>query len=118
MEISRKVLREKVRENYLSTLIQFFTEKEEDVLRVASNEIAFPVIDEQGNEDFLVITLKVPTGSRDGDPYDGYSMAEAYQMKISEKAEKAKKSAELKKKKIERDKKYREEKEKMKGARS
>ena len=113
MSVSRKVLREKIKENYLKEICQFYADKE-DVLRVGSNEIAFPVVDEEGNEDFLVITFKVPTGSRDGEPYDGYSMAEAYTMKIADKAEKAKKAAELKAKKIERDKKYREEKEKMK----
>jgi hypothetical protein len=37
-----------------------------------------------------VLTFKVPTGERGGDAYDGYSMAEDYQMKLAEKAEKAK----------------------------
>jgi hypothetical protein len=36
-----------------------------------------------------VLTFKVPTGSRDGDAYDGYSMAEDYQMKQTEKKAKA-----------------------------
>ena len=56
---------------------------------VGSNEIALPVVDEDGNEKWLVLTFKVPTGSRDGDAYDGYSMAEDYQMKQAEKKAKA-----------------------------
>ena len=59
------------------------------VLRVGSNEIALPVVDDDGNEKWLVLTFKVPTGSRDCDAYDGYSMAEDYQMKQTEKKIKA-----------------------------
>ena len=58
-------------------------------MRVGSNEIALPVLDEEGNEKWLVLTFKVPTGSRDGDAYDGYSMAEDYQMRQTEKKAKA-----------------------------
>ena len=65
----------------------------EEVLRVGSNEIALPVVDTDGNEKWMVLTFKVPTGSRDGDAYDGYSMAEDYQMKQAEKAAKAAENA-------------------------
>ena len=41
-----------------------------------SNEIALPVVDDEGEERWLVLTFKVPTGERGGDAYDGYSMAE------------------------------------------
>ena len=51
------------------------------------NEIAIPTLDEEGNEEFLVLVFKVPTGSRDGDAYDGYSMAEDYAMKVRESRE-------------------------------
>ena len=107
MAVSRKQLREEVKTKYVEKLIEFFNESEE-VLRVGSNEIAFPVVDREGNEDFIVLTCKIPTGANKGtEPYDGYAMAEEYEMKLKEKAEKAKKSAEAKKKKNERDKKYR-----------
>lgn len=112
MAVSNKVLNDKIRENYLTVLSEFFTTKDEEVLRTNSNEIAIPCLDEDGNEKFVVITIKVPTGSRDGDAYDGYSMAEEFQMKCKAKAEKAKENAEKKAKKIERDKKLREQKKK------
>ena len=112
--VSRKQLREEVKVEYVEKLIEFFSETEE-VLRVGSNEIAFPVVDREGNEDFIVLTCKIPTGANKGtEPYDGYAMAEEYEMKLKEKAEKAKKSAEAKAKKIERDKIYRQKKEEMK----
>ena len=82
----------------------------EDVLRVGSNEIAIPCLDEENNEKYIVLTVKVPTGSRDGDAYDGYSMAEDWEIKCKNKEETAKKKAEAKAKKIEKDKKMREKK--------
>ena len=47
----------------------------EEVLRVGSNETGSPVVDSEGEERWLVWLSKVPTGSRDGDAYDGgYAM--------------------------------------------
>ncbi len=94
---------------------EILKEKDEEVLRTGSNEIAVPCLDEEGNEKFVVLTIKVPTGSRDGDAYDGYAMAEEFEIKQRLKAEKAKETAEKKAKKIERDKKLREQKRKEKG---
>lgn len=112
---ARKSLREGIKAHYVEVLTKMF--HEEEVLRVGSNEIAFPVVDSEGNEDFVVVTIKIPTGSRDGDPYDGYAMADDYKMKLEAKAEKAKIAAEKKAKKIEKDKKAREAKAKAKAER-
>ena len=86
------------------------------MLRTNSNEFALPCVDEEGNEEFIVLTFKVPTGSRDGEAYDGYGEAEAFEMKATEKAEKAKEAAEKKARKVERDKAQREAKAKAKAA--
>ena len=111
MAVSRKVEREILREEYLNAIINSFVEKDEEVLRVKSNEIAIPVVGCEGNEDFIVVTVKVPTGANKGlEPYDGYEMAQDYEMKIAEKERKAKENAEKKKKKIEKDKEIREKK--------
>lgn len=107
MAVSRKVEREILRNEYLNKLIDFLKEDEE-VLRVKSNEIAIPVVGCEDNEDFIVITVKVPTGANKGtEPYDGYAMAEDYQHYLKEKELKAKKNAEKKAKKIARDKEIR-----------
>lgn len=104
MAVSRKVERELLKEHYLTDIIDFFSSGNEDVLRVKSNEIAFPVVGCEGNEDFIVITVKIPTGADKGmTPYDGYSMAEEYEIKLKEKKEKAEKSKLAKEKKMKRD---------------
>lgn len=104
MAISRKLEREIIRNAYLTRIMDYLESNKEEVLRVKSNEIAIPVVGCEGNEDFLVITFKVPTGANKGaDPYDGYSEAEDYEMKLKEKAEKAKALAEKKAKKVARD---------------
>ena len=107
MAKSRTTLRAEVRNSYVEKLIAFLSE-EEEVLRVASNKIAFPVVDREGNEDFVEITVKIPTGAnKRTEPYDGYSLAEEYEMNLKAKAEKAKEAAKAKAEKIARDEKYR-----------
>ena len=108
MAVSRKVERELLREDYLKQIIDAFLLKDEQVLRVKSNEIAIPVVGCEGNEDFIVVTVKVPTGANKGlEPYDGFELAEDYEMKLAEKERKAKENAEKKAKKIAKDKEIR-----------
>ena len=110
MAKSRKQLREEIKLAYVEKIMEFFGTNEE-VLRVGSNEIAFTVVESEGNEDFIVLTCKIPTGANKGtEPYDGYAMAEEYEMKLKEKAEKAKRAAEAKAKKIAKDEAYRKKK--------
>ena len=94
MAKTAKVLNEEIKIRFLEGVSEHLTDVGEEVLRVGSNEIALPVIDEEGNEKWLVLTFKVPTGSRDGDAYDGYSMAEDYKMRCEDKERKAKEKAE------------------------
>ena len=104
MATSRKALREAVKAVYVADLAAYFDGKGEEVLQVKSNELAIPVVDAEGNEDFIVLTVKIPTGANKGtEPYDGYAMAEEYQLKQAEKAAKAKEAAEKKAAKIARD---------------
>lgn len=101
-----KAMNEEIKANYLGLVGDYLAnENGEEVLRVGSNEIAMPIVDEAGNEKWIVLTFKIPTGSRDsGEPYDGYSMAEDYKMKCEAKVAKAKAKAE----KAEKDKAKRE----------
>ena len=94
MAKTAKVLNEEIKIRFLEGVSEHLTDVGEEVLRVGSNEIALPVVDEDGNEKWLVLTFKVPTGSRDGDAYDGYSMAEDYKMRCEDKERKAKEKAE------------------------
>lgn len=115
---SKKILHDALRAKYIERVSEFLADAGEEVLITGSNEIALPCVDSEGNDEFIVITFKVPTGSRDGDAYDGYSMAEDFKMKTAEKAEKAKIAAEKKAKKIAQNKKMREEKAKAKAEHS
>lgn len=94
MEKTAKVLNEEIKVRFLEGVADHLTDVGEEVLRVGSNEIALPVVDNENNEKWLVLTFKVPTGSRDGDAYDGYAMAEDYKMKCEDKERKAKEKAE------------------------
>lgn len=110
-----KSLDSKLREKWVSTLAQMFTDAGEEVVQYKSNEICLPVLDEDGNEKWVQFVVKVPKGSRDGDEFDGYAMHEEFIMKQKEKEEKAKADAEKKARKIERDKQAREAKKKMRA---
>jgi len=117
MATSKKALHETLRARYMNAVRSYLEGQGEEVLVTNSNEIALPCVDDEGNDEFVVLTFKVPTGSREGDVYDGYSVADSYAMKVAEKAEKAQKSAEAKARKIARDKAQREAKAKMKAER-
>lgn len=103
MAVSKKILHEEIKTRYVSLVADFLREQGEEVLVTGSNKIAIPVVDAQGNEEFLELTFKVPTGSRDGDPYDGYGEAESYALKLKEKAEKAAAAEKKKAEKIAKD---------------
>ena len=98
MANTQKSLNDAVRALYLRKVCECL-EEEDEVLVVGANELAVPVVDEDGNEKWIVVTVKVPTGSRDGDAYDGYAMAEDYRMR---QADKAAKQAERERKTAER----------------
>ena len=112
---TKKSLHEALRNSFLSDFTEFLTARGDEVLRTKSGEIAIPCVDSEGNDEWVTITFKVPTGSRDGEPYDGYGEAESFAMHTAEKAEKAKAVAEKKAKKIEADRKAREAKAKAKA---
>lgn len=121
--ISKKILHAEIRNRYLSAITDFLTEKGEEVLRTGSQEIAIPCIDSEGNEEFIVLTFKVPIGSRekngDGEceAYDGYSIAEEYARKVAEAEEKRKVTEAKKQAKIAKDEKLRQQKAEAKAKR-
>jgi hypothetical protein len=116
MAKTKKQLHEALRNKFLTHFTELLTNEGEEVLRTKSNEIAVPTLDEDGNEEFVVITFKVPTGSRDdGEAYDGYGVAQQYAEDTEAKREKAKIEAEKKAKKIARDKAQREAKAKARA---
>jgi hypothetical protein len=98
-----KATNDALRAQYVDIISKLIADSGEEVLRVKSNEIAIPCVDRDGEDSYVVVTIKVPSGSRDGDPYDGYGEAESYALSCKQKAEKAAADAEKKAKKIARD---------------
>ena len=88
MAKTQKSLNDALRAMYLER-VHACLSTEDEVLVVGANELAVPVVDTDGNEKWIVLTVKVPTGTRDGDAYDGYAMAEDYRMRLADKAAKA-----------------------------
>lgn len=117
MADSQRKLNEALRAQYVDRVKSLLESVNDEVLVVGSNELAVPCVDGSGNETFVVITLKVPTGTRDGEAYDGYSAATDYAFHLQEKAKKAEEAKVTKAKKIERDRKAREAKAKAKAER-
>lgn len=117
MATSKRNLNDKIRADYMARVRDALTQAGDEILVTGSNEFAIPCVNAEGDDEFIVITFKVPTGSRDGDPYDGYAVAQEYSMKLADKAEKAKEAAAKKAKKIEVDRKMREAKAKAKAER-
>ena len=116
MAKTKKQLHEGIRQKFMTLVKEHLESLGEEVLRVKSNEVAIPTLDEDGNEEFIVLTFKVPTGSRDdGEAYDGYGIAEQYAEGVIAKEEKAKAEAEKKARKIAKDKAQREAKAKAKA---
>jgi len=109
MAVSRKVEREIIRKHYLELVSEFLDSLNEEVLLVKSNEIAIPVVGCEGNEDYLVITFKVPTGANKGtEPYNGHELAQDYLHNLAEKERKAEERKAEKARKIAKDKEIRE----------
>lgn len=116
MATTKKNVKNELRAAWTEKVAEWLRTNGEDALRVSSNEIAIPVVGSDGNEDFVIFTVKVPIGSRDGEAYDGYAMAEDFKLKQDSKAAKAAEAAKAKEAKKARDEKAREEKKRAREA--
>ena len=104
MAKSQKALNDEIKAKYFDKIWNFLEELGEDIIKVKSNEIAFPIVDSEGGEKSVVIVIKVPTGANKGtEPYDPYAMGEEYELKERAKREKAEKLAKAKAEKIAKD---------------
>lgn len=110
MADNKKQHREAIRKQYMEMVKSYLEANKEEVLLVGSNEFAIPVERYDGEEDYVVLTFKMPIGSRDGEGYDGYALAQDYAFKCEEKRKKEEAKKIEKEKKIARDKKARDKK--------
>ena len=99
MAVSQTKLNEEIRQKVMEEIKNFYGDREE-LLRVASNKFAYPTVDSENDDKWVIITVTVPKSD-----YDGYTDADFYKEKCEDKkikeaerkaknAEKAKKDAE------------------------
>lgn len=72
-----------LRKTVLDALRTFMIEHfETDALDVKNNSFCCPLVDEENNEKYALITVTIPRGKRDGNggyvPYNGYDERDAY----------------------------------------
>lgn len=111
---SAAVLEKELKDSFTKKLVDFLSENGEDVGYIKDNKFNFPVVDAEGNEKFIVVTVAIPKGERlpkqsggGFDPYDGYGEREDFEIHKREMAEKAEQRAKAKAAKIKRDEAYR-----------
>ena len=63
---TRTALDNELREKSVIDLMEMYSAKGEEILRVGGNVIAFPTVDSDGNEAWVEITVKIPKGERLG----------------------------------------------------
>lgn len=109
------------RDEVLQFLTDILTENNEEVMRVGTNEIAFPTVLENGDEETIVVKVSIPTGTKgrngEREPYDPYTANKDYMDKVESKRIKEEQRREEREKKKERDRKLREEKKRMREER-
>ena len=62
-----KATNDKLRAKWVEALRKTLADMGEEVLVTASNELCIPAVDEAGEDQYVCFTVKIPTGSRDGD---------------------------------------------------
>ena len=105
---------DEVRNEIITKVSEVLSGMDYEVLVLGSQKIGIPIVNANKDEAYLTITFAVPTGSRDGEAYDGHAEAESYRITQAEKTEKAKEAARKKAAKIAKDKVAREAKRKEK----
>lgn len=112
-----KQMKDNKKNEYLEKITNFLLSNDEDVVRTASGEIAFPIVLENGNEEFITVKISIPSGTRGEGGYNGYAVAESYRIDCEKAKEKAENARKAKEEKIAKDKARRENSAKIKAER-
>ena len=104
--------KEQKRNEVLNLLKDFLKKLEEDVMQTGTNEISFPCVLDNGDDETIQIKVSIPTGTRgrngETEPFDPYTAHEDFMQKMRDKKEKAEKRAKEKEEKKKRDEKLRQ----------
>ena len=108
MTVSNRVADEMLRKDALELFMESaIAHGEVDVKLYKSNSFCYPVVDTNGEEKWVQVTVSIPKGQRGGEKFDGYVECKAYEVKVENDRIKALKKAEEKAKKIAKDEKAR-----------
>ena len=97
--MSKASLETTIRNKFLDEIRKVVSESYDyDIRPISASELMVPVVDDEGNEKYVVIKVSIPRGERDGNggyiPFDGYAAAEDWKMVLAERADKVAKRKE------------------------
>ena len=78
--MTRKQEQDKRRSEFLKKLIAFIESEGDEAIQIKKNEVAFPIVFNNGDEAFMKVAVSIPAGSRDGDIFDAYSLHEEFEI--------------------------------------
>jgi hypothetical protein len=102
MTTNQTTVNRNLRDKYIVTICNYLQSLEEKPVAVGSSTIAIPVVDENGDDKWVEISVKIPKGTKD-EPYDGYEREKSYILHCDEVSERASKRKEASDKKKVRD---------------
>lgn len=90
--MGKEMIRNKLKIDILNNISQFLdSHYDADIMPIAASEITMPCVDENGEECFAVISVKIPRGKREKGkgyiPFDGYAAADEYKADCEAKQE-------------------------------
>lgn len=87
-------MRTEARENFMKEVMELLqTHKEDITLQYKGNAFSVPRVLENGDEIYIQLAISIPTGTRDGDQFDGYKAHEDYLLDQEAKREAAEERA-------------------------
>ncbi len=92
-----------IRNEIMEKVKDFLTSEGYNTLVVASNGLAIEVVGEDMEEGWVKAVFSIPTGTRGGEDYDGYSEADNYAFEVEQKKQKAEDAQKKKEKKMAKD---------------
>ena len=104
-----------IRNQILSDVFDFLSEKYGDTVIVGTNALATAVVGDDGEEGWVKGVFSIPTGTRDGEEFDGYAEADNFALEQKAKKEKAEEAQKKKEAKVKKDAEKRAAREKAKA---
>ena len=97
--MSKASLETAIRNKFLDEIRKVVSESYDyDIRPISASELMVPVVDDEGNEKYVLIKVSIPRGTRNGEggyiPYDGYAAAEEWEQELADRADKVAKRKE------------------------